>query len=145
MYDSAWERFSLGKARSSRLPFYCCILYTFVYQLSALREASLVREMHAAGARSVQYLYMGQSPSLPIFSCTFLTKPSLGYYIHSCQKMRYKGDYSPSFLLDPEEYAWYPLATCVSFFEKDDTRYASFAHLEHSLSGNDVPPKCERV
>ena len=27
-----------------------------------MREASLAREMHAAGARSVQYLYMGSVP-----------------------------------------------------------------------------------
>ena len=32
-----------------------------------------------------------------------------GFYIHSCVKMRYKGDYSPQFLLDPETYAWSPL------------------------------------
>lgn len=25
----------------------------------------------------------------------------MGYYIRTCQKMRYKGDYSPSQLLDP--------------------------------------------
>jgi arginyl-tRNA--protein-N-Asp/Glu arginylyltransferase len=24
-----------------------------------------------------------------------------GFYIYSCQKMRYKGDYSPSYLVDP--------------------------------------------
>ena len=24
-----------------------------------------------------------------------------GYYIHSCQKMVYKGEYSPSYLADP--------------------------------------------
>ena len=32
-----------------------------------------------------------------------------GFYIHSCVKMRYKGDYSPQFLLDPETYTWSPL------------------------------------
>lgn len=32
-----------------------------------------------------------------------------GFYIHSCVKMRYKGDYSPQFMLDPESYAWKPL------------------------------------
>ena len=26
---------------------------------------------------------------------------SIGYYVHTCQKMKYKGDYSPSYLLDP--------------------------------------------
>jgi arginyl-tRNA---protein transferase len=32
-----------------------------------------------------------------------------GFYIHSCVKMRYKGDYSPQYMLDPETYAWNPL------------------------------------
>lgn len=29
-----------------------------------------------------------------------------GFYIHSCVKMRYKGDYSPQYILDPMSYAW---------------------------------------
>jgi arginyl-tRNA---protein transferase len=32
-----------------------------------------------------------------------------GFYIHSCVKMRYKGDYSPQYMLDPESYDWDPL------------------------------------
>lgn len=47
-----------------------------------MREAALAREMHTAGARGVKSLY-------------------LGFYVHSCAKMRYKGEYAPSFLLDP--------------------------------------------
>ena len=30
----------------------------------------------------------------------------MGYYIHSCVKMRYKGAYAPSYLLDPESLEW---------------------------------------
>lgn len=41
MYDSKWERFSLGK-------------------LSALREISLAREIHQAGATEMGFLYMGE-------------------------------------------------------------------------------------
>ncbi|KAF4634986.1 hypothetical protein G7Y89_g3115 [Cudoniella acicularis] len=29
-----------------------------------------------------------------------------GFYIHSCVKMRYKGDYSPQYMLDPASYDW---------------------------------------
>ncbi|KZT53310.1 hypothetical protein CALCODRAFT_486451 [Calocera cornea HHB12733] len=76
-------------------------------KISALREAMLAREMHEAGLEGLKYLYMG-------------------YYIHTCQKMRYKGDYSPSFLLDPEEYTWYPIASCLPLLDKH--RYVSFAH-----------------
>ena len=53
-------------------------------KLSALREAALTVEL---GRR----WYM------------------MGFYIHSCLKMRYKADYHPQFILDPEAYAWDPL------------------------------------
>ncbi|KAL8797156.1 MAG: hypothetical protein Q9195_000623 [Heterodermia aff. obscurata] len=33
----------------------------------------------------------------------------MGYYIHSCAKMRYKAAYHPQYLLDPETYDWDPL------------------------------------
>jgi arginine-tRNA-protein transferase len=29
-----------------------------------------------------------------------------GFYIHSCVKMRYKGDYTPQYMLDPDSYSW---------------------------------------
>ena len=32
-----------------------------------------------------------------------------GFYIHSCAKMRYKGDYTPQYMLDPDSYNWNPL------------------------------------
>jgi hypothetical protein len=53
-------------------------------KLSALREAALTLE------GGYQYYYMG-------------------YYIHSCPKMRYKGEYKPQYVLDPETYDWNPL------------------------------------
>ncbi|KAL8943370.1 MAG: hypothetical protein Q9211_001009 [Gyalolechia sp. 1 TL-2023] len=53
-------------------------------KLSALREIVLAIE------GGYQYYYMG-------------------FYIHSCIKMRYKNEYQPSYLLDPETYSWDPL------------------------------------
>lgn len=53
-------------------------------KLSALREIALAVE------GGYQYYYMG-------------------FYIHSCIKMRYKNQYQPSYLLDPETYTWDPL------------------------------------
>lgn len=32
-----------------------------------------------------------------------------GFYIHSCPKMRYKNDYAPQYILDPEALTWDPL------------------------------------
>lgn len=59
-------------------------------KLSALREAALAREFYNAGMKDMGWLYMG-------------------YYIRTCQKMRYKGDYSPSQLLDP--------VSCANLFQ----------------------------
>ncbi|KAH9826965.1 arginyl-tRNA--protein transferase 1-like [Teratosphaeria destructans] len=53
-------------------------------KLSALREAALALE------DGYQYYYMG-------------------YYIHSCRKMRYKGDYKPQYVLDFNSHEWEPL------------------------------------
>ncbi|KAG9317583.1 arginine-tRNA-protein transferase [Chiua virens] len=105
MYNAKWEKFSLGK-------------------LSALREASLAREIHDAGLFSLNALYMG-------------------FYIHSCPKMRYKGEYSPSFLADPEDFKWYPLKNCVKLLDK--YRYAVFSQPDHSLAGTDDPGEAVEV
>ncbi|KXN83722.1 Arginyl-tRNA--protein transferase 1 [Leucoagaricus sp. SymC.cos] len=86
-------------------------------KLSTLREVSLAREIHEAGISDMKYLYMG-------------------FYIHSCQKMRYKGEYAPSSLLDPESYDWFPLETCKPLL--DQNRYACFSKPEESISGD--PP-----
>lgn len=42
----------------------------------------------------------------------------LGFYIHTCVKMRYKARYSPSFLLCPESFTWQPLEACRALLEK---------------------------
>ncbi|KAK2727840.1 arginyl-tRNA--protein transferase 1-like [Artemia franciscana] len=46
----------------------------------------------------------------------------LGFYIHDCPKMKYKGQYSPSFLLCPETKTWLPIEKCVPILDK--TKYA---------------------
>jgi len=50
-------------------------------KLSAMREISLTLE------GGYQYYYMG-------------------FYIHSCQKMRYKATFQPQFMLDPQSLTW---------------------------------------
>lgn len=36
-----------------------------------------------------------------------LSEYYMGFYIHTCQKMRYKGKLQPSYLLCPEIYSWH--------------------------------------
>ncbi|XP_036801777.1 arginyl-tRNA--protein transferase 1 [Oncorhynchus mykiss] len=59
----------------------------------------------------------------------------LSFYIHSCPKMRYKGQYQPSDLLCPETYVFVPIESCIPSLEQ--THYARFnqepdAGNEHS-------------
>ncbi|XP_039263380.2 arginyl-tRNA--protein transferase 1-like [Styela clava] len=43
----------------------------------------------------------------------------MGFYIHSCQKMKYKGGYQPSDLLCPETYKWVPSELCFPQLDKE--------------------------
>lgn len=49
-----------------------------------------------------------------------------GYYIHSCPKMRYKIEYSPQYILDPDTLNWRPLDKAILEILGKDT-YMSFA------------------
>mmetsp|Transcript_104226 Transcript_104226/g.204440 ORF Transcript_104226/g.204440 Transcript_104226/m.204440 type:complete len:489 (-) Transcript_104226:116-1582(-) len=43
----------------------------------------------------------------------------MGFYIHSCEKMKYKGEYKPSELLCPTTLQWYPLHEhCINILDK---------------------------
>ncbi|XP_031811831.1 arginyl-tRNA--protein transferase 1 isoform X8 [Sarcophilus harrisii] len=71
---------------------------------SALREIAFTRELHEKTSQ-LSYYYMG-------------------FYIHSCPKMRYKGQYRPSDLLCPETYVWVPIEQCLPALE--NSKYCRF-------------------
>ncbi|CAH2092903.1 unnamed protein product [Euphydryas editha] len=63
----------------------------------ALREIAFTRHLHTI-CPNLKYYYMG-------------------FYIHSCRKMRYKGNFHPSDLLCPETYNWFPIKDCIAKLE----------------------------
>ncbi|XP_073402699.1 arginyl-tRNA--protein transferase 1 isoform X2 [Dendrobates tinctorius] len=71
---------------------------------SALREIAFTRELQKK-ASDLCYYYMG-------------------FYIHTCPKMRYKGQYKPSQLLCPESYSWVPIEKCLPLLES--SKYSRF-------------------
>ncbi|XP_051049112.1 arginyl-tRNA--protein transferase 1 isoform X6 [Phodopus roborovskii] len=71
---------------------------------SALREIAFTRQLHEKTSQ-LSYYYMG-------------------FYIHSCPKMRYKGQYRPSDLLCPETYVWVPIEQCLPSL--DVSKYCRF-------------------
>ena len=70
--------------------------------VSALYEIAFTRMLHTV------------TPSIDMYY--------MGYYVHNCQKMRYKGQYRPSFLLCPETYRWQPIEKCIP--KLDHNKYA---------------------
>ncbi|KAI8362799.1 arginine-tRNA-protein transferase [Blakeslea trispora] len=78
---------------------------------SALREIQLVQQ----SPPSVDYYYMG-------------------FYIHTCPKMNYKGNYSPSDLLDPIDYTWHPIETF-----KEQLDHQSFVSFVQETKKRDWP------
>lgn len=52
-----------------------------------------------------------------------LSEYYMGYYIHSCPKMRYKGKLQPSYLLCPEVYTWHELTDDVRR-KLNDSKYS---------------------
>ncbi|GMK57891.1 hypothetical protein CspeluHIS016_0407250 [Cutaneotrichosporon spelunceum] len=80
-------------------------------KLSALYEIGLALDMAAAGAEGMEWLYMG-------------------YWISTCQKMRYKGEYAPSFLLDPGTQEFHPLTAKLDQFLQVHKGYTPFEEVE---------------
>ncbi|XP_063713578.1 arginyl-tRNA--protein transferase 1-like [Symsagittifera roscoffensis] len=74
-------------------------------RISAFQEIMFTRKLHSSLV-NLKYYYMG-------------------FYIHSCPKMKYKGEYSGSFLLCPEAYSWHPIEEVSHLL--DVQRYTRFA------------------
>ncbi|XP_065837687.1 arginyl-tRNA--protein transferase 1-like isoform X3 [Oscarella lobularis] len=86
---------------------------------SALREIYFTRQLQK------------QAPDLAFYY--------MGYYVHSCAKMRYKGQYNPSFLLCPEVYSWIPIE--ISRPKLDASKYSrldSSDAVEEDVAINNV-------
>ena len=47
----------------------------------------------------------------------------MGYFINTCQKMKYKGNFGPAFLLCPESMKWQPLSSSLQQIEKAQNKY----------------------
>jgi len=78
--------------------------------LSSLFEISYVRKLSTMWSPELYYYYMG-------------------FYIHSCPKMRYKSQYHPSYLLCPETYLWFDVTKSASKLDK-----SKYSRLSEDIS-----------
>ncbi|KAF5188294.1 Arginyl-trna--protein transferase [Thalictrum thalictroides] len=75
--------------------------------------------------------------------CPSLQYYYLGYYIHSCSKMKYKASYVPSELLCPLRYQWVPFHTARPLLDKRPYVILSdFANLQNEESSQQQNPDC---
>ena len=58
----------------------------------------------------------------------------MGYYIHSCPKMRYKAQYLPSEIVCPETLVWIPVEKCLPILDK-----AKYSRLNESDAATSQP------
>eukprot|EP00088_Acartia_fossae_P004764 TRINITY_DN12060_c0_g1_i13.p1 TRINITY_DN12060_c0_g1~~TRINITY_DN12060_c0_g1_i13.p1 ORF type:complete len:483 (-),score=77.24 TRINITY_DN12060_c0_g1_i13:181-1599(-) len=69
------------------------------YSHLSLGTYTAIRELQLCGVLGRKHYYMG-------------------FYIHSCHKMRYKGKYYPSELLSPTSFNWHPIEKCLPFLDQ---------------------------
>ena len=69
--------------------------------ISTLGKYTAIKEIEFCVQNNLKYYYMG-------------------FYIHSCKKMRYKGEYKPSELLCPTTLHWHDLEGCLKHLNKYD-------------------------
>eukprot|EP01083_Nonionella_stella_P176194 615887_1 len=77
--------------------------------VSAMKEIELMQKGAASGTNEYFHYYY------------------MGFYIHKCQKMRYKGKYHPSQLLCCKRLSWHPLDKCLKSLEESD--YVEFSSI----------------
>merc|ERR1712223_375942 len=76
-----------------------------------------------------------------LFEISFTRKVALkyyymGYYIHSCPKMRYKAKYHPSWLLCPKTYNWVPVKQALQLLDK--SKYSALNNPNESEANDEA-------
>ncbi|KAI1833930.1 hypothetical protein DTO006G1_308 [Penicillium roqueforti] len=92
------------------------VFYDPAYEQWEIGKLSAMREIAFSIENQYMYYYMG-------------------YYIHNCQKMRYKANFRPQYILDPESSDWDPLDG--ELMEKLNSR--SYVSLSRDRTSSPAP------
>ncbi|GAO47949.1 hypothetical protein G7K_2144-t1 [Saitoella complicata NRRL Y-17804] len=90
-------------------------------RVSALREIALCEQLVKEGGEGGEVRYY------------------MGFWIWGCEKMRYKGEYAPSEVLDPEGMGWVELKALENALEQSGGKYVSLSG-EETYSTPSEPP-----
>lgn len=110
------------------------------YRLRGMLIAVGVVDLLPSGLSSVYCFYDNDKRDLVLGKYTALKEIDwckehtfqfyyMGYYIHNCDKMKYKGEYKPSELLCPTTMKWFDLESSIPLLEKH-----AFTPLDPSLA-----------
>jgi arginine-tRNA-protein transferase len=104
--------------------------FHMLYRLNGTLIAVGVVDLLPLGLSSVYVFYDNDYKQLELGKYTALKEIEfchqhgfpyyfMGFYIHTCEKMKYKGEYKPADLLCPTTLQWYPLHThCIDLLDK---------------------------
>lgn len=106
-----------------------CGTYHQLYRIDGRLAAVGVLDILPSGISSVYLFYDPDDKALSLGKYSALREIEfckelgldyyyMGFYIHTCPKMKYKGDYAPSELLCPSSFSWYPLSACLPLLDK---------------------------
>jgi arginine-tRNA-protein transferase len=89
-----------------------CLSYDPDYEQWEFGKLSAMREIAFAQENNYAYYYMGQCLPQRRIEQSQLTLYT-GFYIHSCVKMRYKGNFRPQYILGERPYHTFTFQSVV--------------------------------
>lgn len=124
--------------------------YHHCYRLDGRLIAMSVLDLLPHGVSGVYFLYHRDFEKWSLGKLSALRETALaleggheyyymGYYIHSCLKMRYKGTYKPQHVLDFESFEWSPLDENMSRL-MDKRKWVSMSRERRGKEGGTAEP-----
>ncbi|XP_047954755.1 LOW QUALITY PROTEIN: arginyl-tRNA--protein transferase 1-like [Salvia hispanica] len=127
----------LQAENSEELMFSCNVAFQIVATIRRLKkDAEHVKSVEhgLGGNKDISDLSTQKTAEFPMLQYYYL-----GYYIHSCSKMRYKAAYRPSELLCPLRYEWVPYDIAKPLLDRK--KYVVLSDHASLQNEDSSPPK----
>lgn len=114
-----------------------CFSSVYVYYDPALPQLELGK---LTALREIQWVQAAMRTASPRMRHWYA-----GYYVHSCPKMRYKGDYAPSQLRCPYTGVWVPLADAAPLLDADKYAVLAPGVRKEDVAASFITPRKARI